>query len=216
MFSKNNKEQQNTFKIFLNLGQKYFVMLFVIFYSFTIIFPGQKVLAFSHIENNNFNETKNLQTASVFVKVVSSPEQSFVKEVKVSTGILELSSCNTILSNLNNNLVQQPVLLNLNSPANCFNLQLNKVVLSQRELTVKPLFSNNNTVKIVVRSQSLNAPILSSMPEIPVSPVLPITAVWLLLAYFIFKSNSVSNKTAHLTQKFINIFSLEQLQVYRC
>lgn len=216
MSEKRTNIKQKTFKTFLNAVHNFFVVLLIIFYTLILVMPGQKVLAFSENSGKDLQDNLNLQTSSLIVKVISSPEQSVSSSVKVSTGVMEFNSCNTIMSNLNNNLVQQPLLVNLNSPANCFNLHINKVILSQKELSVKPLYANSNSIKIVVRSQSLNAPHFSSTPEVPVSPVLPTLVVWLVLAYYLFKKSLVLIKSSILGEKFINIVSLEQLQVYRC
>ena len=151
-------------------------------------------------------------TETVSIKIVANTQNS---TVVIGQDRNNLASCSFEL-NLGSNLVQDALPLNLNQPANCFNLNLGKVTV-QQEIAVQALAAASPQIKViklpqVAWSSEAFTPVLPFNAAVPVLPLV----VCLVLIALALKLISLMKKSLKCFSISNSNLSLPMLQILRC
>jgi len=190
------------------------ILAFSLIFSFSLslILQNQGVFG-SNLEQQKTEAPSLANAPTVFVHFAQ-PKPSVRAVVESGKQVTAGAECLLSLGNTQD-LVQPTAGLNLNQPANCFNLQ----IAFQRAVNPKLSVSANEQtfpkVVVVIPPAKIQSPSLAPAPVTGRLPVLPLAAFVFLVSLFELKKLPVS-KSFKATSSFKSIFSLHRLMVLRC
>ena len=167
--------------------------------------------SFSAVEKSALGKAQG--PSQIFVQFVQ--PKSFSR-IAVENGQNSTLALQCLFSNSGSkDLVQPTAQLNLNQPANCFNLQVSYTAPKHARLAVTGL--KQNTVRIVVEipPTRIHNPALKSAPVMPALPILPV-AVYAIIASLVYLKRSTLVKAVNQLSGIKTTFNLHQLMVLRC
>jgi len=190
------------------------ILTYSLIFSFALGLVLQNQATFGSIiaEQKSVSETLQANLPQVFVQFV---QPKSVSNVVVETNPQTALSAQCLFSAVpGKDLVQPTAGLNLNQPANCFDLQIAAPQV-RPNLAVTELRQPQTKIVVVVPSAKIQTPSLQNSTPTSQLPVLPLAAAVFSVAVFELKKYLVS-KTLKAANSFKVIFSLHQLMVLRC
>jgi hypothetical protein len=193
----------------------------ILTYSLIIVFilslaiPGKGVLFNINKTSANTSLTSNFKSSQVLVKIVSLPTLPTVTVSQAQAKINSAQACSTNFSN-GSNIVQDAGILNLNSPADCFNLSIvNKVPEYNQTLSVQALLSASYKVFVLQNKTQIQDSLHNSTPTAQQNPILPVAQLIIFTALFFSKKRLIARalRVSVAVKQHLSVF---ELQILRC
>jgi hypothetical protein len=191
---------------------KILILAFVV----NLLLPSGSVRAFSVYDSNTPAAKPQILNDSYSVQVVKVVALNYPATVSIN----QLSTTNSVactgLLPGNTNLIQNAGELNLNEPADCFNLSLAAPIkITTVNLAVEPLQKNTEKVSVIGSKTQISSPQFGTGSIPQQIPVLPIAIFIVAMSGFVSIRRLVKNNL-NLINFRKQALTLHQLQMLRC